>query len=403
MSLIRFIAENLRWLAAGVLLTFISSFGQTYFISIFAGELQAAFGLSHGDWGGIYFLGTMASGMLMIWAGGAADHFRVRTLASVVILTLAMICLAMSQISAVWMLPVIIFGLRFTGQGMVSHLAIVAMARWYVRARGKAISVAGAGYSLGEAVLPMIFVGLLMEYDWRTLWVISAAIAAGSVPILIFLLRSERVPATVSKREDAAGMAGRHWRRAEAIRDWRFWGLVPIATVTGIFGTALFFQQVHLAEAKGLLHGDIVRLFPIYTLATAFAAIGSGLAIDRWGAVQLAAFAPVPMAVGFAVMGMTDGMVGMTLGFALVGITGGAHGTISGAYWAEIYGTRHIGAIKALATALMVIGSAIGPAITGWGIDAGVDFPAQMVWYAIYMVAVVGFSVFVVRHIQPDM
>ena len=171
MSLIHFIRENARWLAAGALLTFISSFGQTYFISIFAGEIKAEFGLSDGDWGTLYALGTMASGFLMIWVGGAADHFRVRTLAIVVILTLVMICLAMSVVSSWWMLVVIIFGLRFTGQGMVSHIAVVAMARWYVRARGKALSVAGAGFSLGEVVLPMMFVGLLASGSWRNLWV----------------------------------------------------------------------------------------------------------------------------------------------------------------------------------------------------------------------------------------
>ena len=170
-----------------------------------------------------------------------------------------------------------------------------------------------------------------------------------------------------------------------------------------MFGTALFFQQVHLAEAKGLTHGDIVRLFPVYTVATAVAAIGCGLAIDRWGAIQLVPIIPLPMAAGFALMGLSDAGYAMAVGFALVGVTGGAHGTISGAYWAEIYGTRFIGAIKALATALMVIGSAIGPAITGWGIDWGVDFPGQMVWYAIYMLVVAAWSVFVVSRIWPDM
>ncbi len=403
MSLIPFIRENARWLAAGVLLTFISSFGQTYFISIFAGEIQAEFGLSHGEWGSLYFLGTMASGFLMIWAGGAADHFRVRTLAIVVILTLVMVCLAMSAVASWWMLVVVIFGLRFTGQGMTSHIAVVAMARWYVRARGKALSVAGAGYSTGEALLPMLFVGLLASGSWRSLWVVAACIAGLSIPILVWLLKEERVPSVASERDDAIGMRGRHWSRMDVIKDWRFWGLVPIITVTSVFGTALFFQQVHLADVKGLAHRDIVRLFPVYTITTGIAAVMSGLAIDRWGAVQLLPLIPVPMALGFVVMGYTDSAMMMGVGFMLVGLTGGIYGTVQGAFWPEIYGTRFIGAIKALATALMVIGSAFGPALTGWGIDAGVNFPEQMIWYAIYMVIIAVWSVFVVTRIWPDM
>jgi MFS family permease len=403
MSLIYFIQKNARWLAAGALLTFISSFGQTYFISIFAGEIKVEFGLSDGDWGTLYALGTMASGFLMIWVGGAADHFRVRTLAIVVILTLVMICLAMSVVSSWWMLVVIIFGLRFTGQGMVSHIAIVAMARWYVRARGKALSVAGAGFSLGEAVLPMMFVGLLASGSWRNLWIVAACVAGLSIPVLMWLLKTERVPSVASERDDALGMRGRHWKRVEVVKDWRFWALVPIITVTAVFGTALFFQQVHLAEVKGLEHRDIVRLFPVYTITTGVAAVLSGLAIDRWGAVQLLPIIPIPMAAGFAVMGLSDAEIAMAVGFSLVGLTGGIYGTVSSAFWPEVYGTQFIGSIKALAAAFMVFGSAVGPALTGWGIDAGVSFPQQMVWYALYMIVVVIWTGFVVSKIWPDM
>ena len=64
MSLIRFLAENARWLSAGALLTFLSSFGQTFFISIFAGEIREGFDLSHGQWGGIYTIGTSASAVV---------------------------------------------------------------------------------------------------------------------------------------------------------------------------------------------------------------------------------------------------------------------------------------------------------------------------------------------------
>ena len=403
MGLIFFIRENARWLAAGMLLTFISSFGQTYFISIFASEIQAEFDLSHGEWGSLYFFGTMASGFLMIWAGGMADHFRMRTLAIVVILTLMMVCLIMSTVTSWWMLVFVIFGLRFTGQGMTSHIAVVAMARWYVKSRGKALSVAGIGYSTGEAILPMLFVGLLASGSWRNLWVVVAIIAGLSIPILMWLLKQERIPSLISKRNDALGMNGLHWSRMDVIKDWRFWGLIPVITVTSIFGTALFFQQVHLANIKDLAHRDIVQLFPVYTITTAIAAIVSGLAIDRWGAVQLLPLIPIPIAAGFIVMGQTDSKGLMAIGFMLVGLTGGMYGTVQGAFWAEVYGTRFIGAIKALATSLMVIGSAIGPALTGWGIDAGITFPQQMTWYAVYMLIIAMWSIFVVTCIWQDL
>nr|WP_325252590.1 MFS transporter [Amylibacter sp.] len=402
MSTFQFIRDNIRWLAAGVLLTFLSSFGQTYFISIFAGEIQATFGLSHGDWGGIYFLGTMASGMLMIWAGSSADHFRVRALAVGVIVTLACLSVVMSRISAVWLLPFLVFGLRFTGQGMLSHIAVVAMARWFVRTRGKAISYAGIGFALGQAVLPVVFVALMLRYNWQTLWLLAAVFLLLCIPVLLWLLRFERTPKDAASKSHATGMAGRHWTRAEVLRDWRFWGLVPIATLSSTFGTALFFQQVHLAEVKGWSHVELVALFPIFTATLITAGLFGGWAVDRWGSVRLLAITPVPMAVGFVLLGVSDSLFVAAFAFGIIGLGNGAYATVGASLWPEIYGTRSIGSIKALATALMVFGSAIGPAFTGWGIDYGITFPDQMIAYAVYMFAVVGWTWFVTSRVYGE-
>ncbi len=403
MSILLFLKQNARWLAAGVLLAFISSFGQTFFISIFAGELQSTFDLSHGDWGGIYFIGTMSSGLLMIWAGGLADRFRVRTMAIVMIIALGFVCLAMSSVSAVWMLPFIIFGLRFSGQGMISHIGTVAMARWYVAARGKAISIGSLGFSLGEATLPLIFVALLVSIDWRMLWVLAALIACSTLPILLWLLKTERVPSASSAKSDSAGMNDRHWTRYEVIRDWRFWALVPVATVPGTFSTALFFQQLHLAESKGWTHVELVSLFPIYTLITVTCGLLYGLAIDRWSSIRLMPLFTVPMAFAYLVLHFSDSLGLAAIGFALTGIAQGGAATINTAVWPELYGTRHVGAIKALATALMVIGSAVGPAMTGYFIDRGISFPAQMSGYAVYMLLVSGLTFWAVSRIKPDL
>ena len=81
----QYLLDNATWLGAGVLLTFLSSFGQTFFISIFAGEIRAEFGLGHGAWGGLYPLGTTLSAIVMIWAGGLTDIFRVRVLGPAVL------------------------------------------------------------------------------------------------------------------------------------------------------------------------------------------------------------------------------------------------------------------------------------------------------------------------------
>ncbi|MEO1308482.1 MAG: hypothetical protein AAFV38_11320 [Pseudomonadota bacterium] len=49
--------------------------------------------------------------------------------------------------------------------------------------------------------------------------------------------------------------------------------------------------------------------------------------------------------------------------------------------------TRHIGSIKALAAAIMVLGSAVGPGLSGVLIDFGVGFERQLWWFGVYFLA----------------
>lgn len=276
MAFVSFLRDNARFLTAGALLTFASSFGQTYFISVFAGEIRGEFGLTHAGWGAIYAAGTMASAVVMIWLGLLTDRFRARALGVGVLISLAAACLLMALTPAVWLLPGAVFALRLAGQGMSSQVATVAIARWFVATRGRALSIASLGFAVGESLLPLIFVALLVVAPWRSLWVLAAVIALILVPILWRLLSDERTPQSVSAENHAAGMGGLHWARGAVLRHWLFWVMVPSILGQSAFLTAFFFQQVHVAEVKGWSHLELVALFPLYTVAGVAAMLTAG-------------------------------------------------------------------------------------------------------------------------------
>lgn len=375
---IPFLRENARFLAAGALLTLISSFGQTFFISIFAGEIKSEFGLSDGGWGTIYMVGTLASAAVMLRAGVLTDVMRVRHLGAVIMVGLAAACLFMAMNQWVYALPLVIFALRFTGQGMLSHLAVVAMARWYVATRGRAIALSFMGFAVGEAFLPMLIVAIMEGAYWRYIWVGCAFVAFGLIPVLLELLKQERTPQSVAEDNQSLGMRNRHWSRPECLRHYLFWIMVPAVMAPSIFMTSLFFHQVHLAEIKGYSHAGFVAMFPVYTIVSVLFGVVFGWLIDRFGTARLMPWFQVPMALGFFVLGLTNSLGATALAFILMGMTQGGNSTLSGAFWAEFYGTRHLGAIRSIATAVMVLGSAIGPAVTGGLIDLGILFDQQM-------------------------
>jgi MFS family permease len=373
-----FLRSNAAFLLTGALLTLTSSFGQTFFISVFAGQIMESFSLTDGEWGLIYSAGTTASAVVMVWSGVLTDRFRVRTLGALVLVGLAGACLFMAFNPFAALLPLSIFLLRFTGQGMTSHIAVVAMARWFVASRGKALAVASGGFALGEALLPMIFVWAMTLTDWRNLWIIAALFILSMVPLMQRLLRQERTPQSLAEGDVATGMGGRHWTRGQMLRHPLFWFVLPSVLGPSAFITAMFFQQVHLAEVKGWSHVSLVALFPLYTIIATLFMLVTGWALDRFGTARLMPFYQLPLALGFLVMSQAGGLWAAAVGFGLLAISVGANGTLPSAFWAEFYGTRHLGGIKSIATAAMVLGSAIGPAISGLLIDRGISFPDQM-------------------------
>ncbi|MFZ7090990.1 MFS transporter [Primorskyibacter sp. 2E233] len=386
MGFLRFLTGNFRWLSAGIMLTFLSSFGQTYFISIFSGEIRQAFDLSHGAWGGIYTLGTGVSAAVMLWAGALTDQHRTRMLGAVVLVLLASACLFMAFNTWAAMLPVVIFALRLCGQGMMSHLAVVSMSRWFVASRGRALSIAGLGFALGEAILPVSFVSLMLLVDWRWLWVGAAGVSLMAIPVLFLLLRQERTPQSHAESDVSFGMDQRHWTRLQALRHPLFWFMVPAVLGPSAFNTAFFFQQVHFAEVKGWAHLDLVALFPLYTLAAFCTMLISGWLLDRFGTPRLIPWYQLPMIIGFAILGFSQSLSQAFFGLMFLAMTTGANNTLPNAFWAEFYGTRHLGAIKATVAAVMVLGSAIGPGITGALIDFGVGIETQYLFVSVFFV-----------------
>ena len=369
MGYFEFIRSNIAWLLAGFILALNSSFGQTFFISIFAGKIQSYFSLSHGDWGSIYMIGTLASATVMVWAGATSDIFRTRSIGVLVLVGLSLSTLLMALNPAVWMLPIIIFLLRFLGQGMLPHIASVSMSRWFIAQRGKALAISNTGYALGEAFLPVVFTILMLTYHWQHLWVVASLLCFLMVPLIWILLQNERTPQSIAEEVIVFGLLGKSWSRKEVIGHPLFWLMLPAIIGPSACVTSFFFQQVYFADIKGLTHLQLVALFPIYTIVAIVFNLISGWALDKFGLDKILPFYQIPMVFAFILFYFVSTQIGLAVGLCFLAISAGANSTLPTAFWAEYYGTQFLGTIKALGTAIMVLGSAIGPGMTGFLIE----------------------------------
>ena len=386
MGYFEFIRSNIAWLLAGFILALNSSFGQTFFISIFAGKIQAYFNLTHGDWGSIYMIGTLASAIVMIWAGTSSDIFKARSIGALVLIGLGLSTLLMALNPVVWVLPLIIFLLRFLGQGMLPHISSVSMSRWFVSQRGKALAISNTGYALGEAFLPVLFTVLMLSYHWQNLWVVASLFCFLMVPLIWMLLKNERTPQSLAKEVTAFGLLGKSWSRKEVITHPLFWLIFPAIIGPSACITSFFFQQVYFAEVKGWTHLQLVALFPLYTLVAIVFSLVSGWALDKFGLDRIIPFYQIPLVFAFILFYSVSTQLGLALGLCFLAISAGANSTLPTAFWAEYYGTQYLGTIKALGTAITVLGSAVGPGMTGFLIDWGFAIEKQYFIFGLYFI-----------------
>lgn len=384
MSYFAFVRENLRWLLAGLLLTFFSSFGQTFFISLVAGDLRSAFDLSHGEFGGLYMAATLLSAASLTVIGKVVDTQPLALVSAAIVIGLALFSVGMASVSSVAMLFVVLYGLRLFGQGMMTHVAMTAMGRWYAAQRGRAVSIAGLGIQCGEASLPLAFVAVSALVGWRGAWWLgAAALLVVALPALVLLLRVERIPRGQTAPDEGPEIL-RHWTRGEVLRDPAFWILSAGTLAPPFIGTTIFFNQVYLVELRGWTMELFASGFVVMSSMTITFALLAGWLIDKVSALRIIPVFLLPLGAACVVMATVTQSYAVFVFMALLGVSYGFTSTLFGALWPEVYGTRHLGAVRSVIVAMMVLASAVGPGLTGALIDLGVAYETQMLAMAAY-------------------
>ncbi len=381
--MLKFIIANARWLSAGLLLCLFSGFGQTYFISLSNDAIRAAHGLSHSQFGLIYGGATLASAFTLSNFGKLVDRFSVRRSAILTVLGLSLACtlMAISSLTIV-ILPLAIFGLRLFGQGFCGHVAMTSAGKWYTKNRGKAVSIVGLGFPLSESFMPAVAAVVLSTAGLAYLWGGAAIVLLVlSVPLLWLLLSVDRVPQEVEVTADKDVSSGEqvyHWTRSDILKRPEFY-LVQIAALCPPFMvTAYFFHQQHLSSIMRWDMNVMVASMTVFAAAQVVTSLIAGAVIDRFSAKVLLPVFLVPISLALMVPLFMGPDAFIPLLYVGLGMTAGTHATLSGALWPELFGTRHLGDVRALIYAIMVASTAASPFLTGFLIDFGIGFDLQL-------------------------
>lgn len=368
--MIRIIKEHTGVIGYGVLLTFFSGFGQTFFISLLVPFFISSVGISHADFGSLYAIITLASAFTLIYVGKFIDKWPVRKFTLFVVLLLAasllLVALSYNQI----VLCIGLWGIRLAGQGLLPHTSSSFISRRFNKDRGRALSLVTLGHPLGEAILPMVLVVLLSLLDWRL------CLGIGAIFLMVILLPYiALIPipndSNISEDKDEKFKI---WTQKEVLKSRHFFTVVPAIFIPTLLTTALFLYQIPLAEEKGWTAQWIAFCLTGFAIARVIASLFSGTIIDRYGAKNIFPFHLIPFIIGLLILFFSNGSWAAYVYMFLTGMSMGLGSTIKSALLADIFGVASIGAVRSLFSTVMVISTAVGPALFGYLLNQNVSF-----------------------------
>ncbi len=363
---------NLKVIVFGFIFTFFSSFGQSFFLGLFNSSIRDALSITHGQFGSIYASATLLSSVILVWIGKKIDDVNILKFASYVIIFLSISCFIFSKISSVIFLFVGIFLMRLAGQGLSSHTATTTISRFFEKNRGRALSTGWLGLSLAEFIMPVLIVFLLTFIEWRDIWVSISVLVILVLPVATFLLvKDVKLDTREQSKIEENNKEIKQWKRIEVLKDYRFYVICMTMLAMPWIATGSFVYQSFISSSKEWGPYVIAQSFMAYSILSVITLFISGFLIDKFSSRKLLIYMNIPLFFSTVVLYYFNSPLSSFVFFGLLGVTNGLANVLGSSTWAEIYGVKYIGSIKALTTALMVFSTAFGTALFGFLIDIG--------------------------------
>lgn len=366
----QFVASSWPLLAFGFISIFWGNLGQSFFISWYGASIQESLSLSAGAYGTVYSSATLLSSLVIMAFGGMIDRWPLRRFATLAAVGLTAACVTLGAATSLPMLFLGFFLVRLCGQGLLPHTAQTTMARYFDNHRGKALSISASGVPVGEVVLPLLAVALIAAVGWReSWWILALTIPFIYLPLIYGLLHKAPIAVSEAPLNTNTTLHHNSQGRREMLRDYRFWLALPTALSGPFILTGIFIHQGFIIAQKQWDPLWLATCFVVYGIVHWISSMVAGVLVDRFTAHRLLPIIILPLAGALLSLAFLNGAWVALLFMTLLGINIGISSPVTGALWAEVYGTGKLGSIRSLMTSLGMIATSASPILFGLLID----------------------------------
>ena len=384
---LRFVLRSWVVLLFGFSAVFWGNLGQSFFVGWYSDAIKESLALSASAYGLVYSAATLISALVLMWAGNLFDRYALKTFTLIACCGLCAACVLFYLSSHVVVLFFAFLGIRFFGQALLPFIGSTTMAKNFDANRGKAISIAASGVSLGEVVMPLMAVTLIASLGWRSSWLVFAvSVPCLLVPLVLWCLNHGHWGRGVEYLEEKSAQKSEKSGTAILFSDHRYWFAVPTMLSVPFMLTAVFIHQDYVLTEKGWSAGLMASCFVLYGLGHWASSVVFGVLVDRWSGLSLLRIYTLPLILALLLCANFQGAWVAALMMTLLAIPIGAMGPVCGGLWAEVYGRELQGGVRSAAGSISILSTAVSPILVGWFIDVGVSLNDLFNGFAVFFV-----------------
>jgi MFS family permease len=380
----KFVFSNKRLLNFGFLFNFFSSFGQTFFISLFVPFWISSLSITNAAFGSIYAIVTILSAFLISVVGKYIDKWPLNKFALIVFSGLIISVVILSQAYNIVILGLGLFLVRWFGQGLMTHTSTTGIAKHFDENRGKALGFTALGHPVGQFLLPLFVVPLINFTSWRTSLLIMSIIAVALIiPSLKAIVPVTKfVSSDIKKREI-------NELKSHYFKSFSFWVIAANSFLIPFICTAIFLYQYTIGQMKGWDISWVAFSFAFYAIFNGIFLLISGNLVDKYSGLKLFPLYLIPTLIALISIALIDNKWVFPIFYALLGISSGLGVTIKTSVQVEVYGVNNLGKIRSYFSTILVLSTAIGPPVFGFLIDK--NWPMRLIMFTIALITFVVF------------
>lgn len=322
--------------------------------------------------------------------GPLIDHFGARLVMVVSAALAGAGIMALSRVNALWQFY-LFYGLAgaICLIGIGGLITTTAVAKWFIRKRGRALAIVTAGLPLGGAVLGPISQYIIVHFGWRLAWIfLGATLWIVMIPLAWFLIRrtpedmgllpdGEDASPEVSPRQNGGSGGIEHrlqateevWTLKEAFKTPTLWLIILAFNTSGVgLGATLLHQTAYLSD-KGLPSAAMTSNMIVWGIAAAVGSLFWGILAEKFPVRYSVAGCFLLSAGGLAILIGAQSLLPVLVYAVVFGIGSGGFAPLYAITLANYYGRTFLGSIHGVSMPFRLVSIGGGPLFAAYIYD----------------------------------